>query len=88
MVNAIKASRAKRRKRLLAVGDRDGWICWICRRPVDQDLAADDPLHASLDHVIPRNEGGSDDSSNLRLSHHRCNHERDNQAHTGGDEAG
>lgn len=77
MVNAIRATKAKRRKRLLLIGDRAGWICWICGRPVDQELPTDHPMHASLDHVIPRNQGGSDAVSNLRLSHHRCNHERD-----------
>jgi len=77
MVNAIRASKAKRRKRVLLIGDRAHWICWICGKPVDQDLPANDPMHASIDHVIPRSQGGSDDASNLRLSHHRCNHGRD-----------
>jgi 5-methylcytosine-specific restriction endonuclease McrA len=77
MVNAIQDSKAKRRRRLLLVGDQAGWRCWICKKPVEQDLPADDPMHASLDHVIPRSQGGNDTASNLRLSHHRCNHERD-----------
>jgi len=79
MVNAVRASTKKRRRRTSIVGDRDGWICWICNQAVVQGLPANDLMHASLDHVIPRSLGGSNGISNLRLSHHKCNHERDAQ---------
>lgn len=77
MVNAVRAPTKKRRKRTLFIGDRDGWVCWICHRAVEQGLHPSDPMHASLDHIIPRSQGGSNDVSNLRLCHHRCNHDRD-----------
>lgn len=42
-----------------------------------EGLAPDDPMHASLDHIVPRSQGGTNDLDNYRLVHHRCNHERD-----------
>lgn len=77
MVNAISGSTARRRKKLIAIGERDGWHCWLCKNPVEQNLPQGDPWQASLDHVIPRKEGGTNAPSNLRLCHHRCNNERD-----------
>jgi 5-methylcytosine-specific restriction endonuclease McrA len=77
MVNAVRASPKKRKRRTLVVGDRDGWVCWLCHQAVQQGLASTDSMHASLDHVVPRWLGGSNDVSNLRISHHKCNHERD-----------
>ena len=92
----------------IRVGDRDGWVCGICRdpaRPVHHPLGpvtisvgdltlgdvpagtlADeqwedaepatrhyDPLAASIDHILPRSRGGTDDDSNLQITHLRCN---------------
>ena len=94
----------------LRLGDRDGWICGICRdpaRPVhkpliaveltfdllepetilpgDPDWALElveepepwrppyDPLAPHVDHIVPRSHGGTDDDSNLQISHARCN---------------
>lgn len=45
-------------------------LCWICGRPGTPD----DPLTA--DHVIPRNQGGSHDRTNLRAGHLSCNSSR------------
>ena len=42
---------------------RDGYVCWLCGLP-----GAD-----SVDHVIPRSRGGTDDDDNLRAAHLRCN---------------
>ena len=77
MTNAVRGSTKKRKGRTALVGDRDGWVCWLCNAAVQQGLAQEDPMHASLDHVVPRWLGGSNDVSNLRISHHKCNHERD-----------
>jgi hypothetical protein len=97
-----------RSRDLIRIGDRDGWVCGICRdpaRPVHRPrgavtiLAGDliledipgeaqtgepwedeepairryDPLAASIDHILPRSRGGTDDDGNLQITHLRCN---------------
>ncbi len=67
-----------------ALYERDSWTCWLCTEMVDQDLTATSPNDdwaASLDHVIPRSAGGSDDPSNLRLAHRWCNSVRSDETH-------
>jgi len=58
------------------LGDRDGWTCGICRGLVDRTLPKTDPLGPSIDHITPVAEGGTDDWSNLRLTHRTCNTSR------------
>ena len=100
---------------LIRVGDRDGWVCGICRDParpvhrplgavtiVASDLNLDDvlagapadepredvkpttrrydPLAASIDHILPRSRGGTDDDGNLQIAHLRCNLLKHDQA--------
>jgi hypothetical protein len=50
-----------------------GPICRICGCFVDLTLASPDPLRASIDHIIPRARGGTDERSNLQLCHLHCN---------------
>lgn len=61
-------SRAKR----LALYERDSWTCQICLEPVDRDVTRGD-WAPSLDHIVPRSRGGSDDLENLRVAHLWCN---------------
>lgn len=69
------------RKRLRKVAERDGWRCHICgRRVLDRPWKARDG-DPTVDHLVPRSAGGSDDRSNLALAHNRCNWERN----TGGE---
>lgn len=69
-----KPSRSLRHKTpVRVVANRDGTDCGICREPVDLDLRWPDPMSASVDHVIPRARGGSDDLSNLQVAHLTCN---------------
>src|SRR4051812_3869961 len=42
----------------LAVMDRDGWTCQLCHQPIDRALRWPAPLSASLDHIVPRADGG------------------------------
>jgi hypothetical protein len=49
---------------------RDSFICHLCKQPVD--LASSKEM-ASLDHVIPKNRGGSDYPSNIKVAHLSCN---------------
>lgn len=50
--------------------------CWICHKPVDKTLSGRDPYGPTADHVLPRHKGGTNDRTNLRLAHQRCNNAR------------
>ena len=57
----------------LSVYERCGWACYLCGKPVDRDLPANDLMAATLDHIVPRADGGADDLVNLALAHRLCN---------------
>lgn len=50
--------------------DRDKGLCGLCREPVVFGSKMD------IDHIVQLAEGGSDDPSNLRVTHERCNRKR------------
>jgi 5-methylcytosine-specific restriction endonuclease McrA len=52
---------------------RDGWVCGICREPVDPELESPHLMAASLDHVIPLCRGGTHTYDNVQLAHFLCN---------------
>jgi hypothetical protein len=52
---------------------RDGWVCWLCDAPIDPSLPPTFAGGATVDHVVPRSRGGTNDRDNLRLAHRRCN---------------
>ena len=58
------------------VGDRDGWRCGACRKPIDKTLAYPHPMSQSLDHVIPLSDHGPHTYANTRITHLTCNLER------------
>ena len=51
---------------LLAVAERDGWICGICHLGVVRE-------EASVDHIFPLSLGGEHTWGNVQLAHHLCN---------------
>lgn len=57
----------------MRVYERDAWTCAICGRSVRKDWDPDGWRGPSLDHIVPRSQGGSDDAANLRLVHFMCN---------------
>lgn len=62
--------------------DRDGDKCGICGRKVDTSLKSGtrgSRRGPSVDHIVPRSLGGSDDLENLRLAHWGCNQKRSNR---------
>lgn len=67
--------------RRVAIYERDGWTCQICREAVDRTASPTGPWFPSLDHITPRSHGGSDDDDNLRLTHRWCNSVRGNLSH-------
>lgn len=52
---------------------RDGPYCQLCGCDVDLAAVHPDPMRASVDHIVPRSRGGSDDPVNLQLTHLWCN---------------
>jgi hypothetical protein len=52
---------------------RDGWICQLCKKRVNKKLKWPHPMSASLDHIIPVNNGGPHTKVNCQLAHLRCN---------------
>lgn len=55
------------------LGKRDGWLCGICREPIDPRVAWPDQMSASVDHVIPLSHGGEHTYVNCRIAHWICN---------------
>jgi 5-methylcytosine-specific restriction endonuclease McrA len=64
------------RNRLTRTGDAAGWLCWLCGEPVERGLPSSDPRRASIDHLIPRKFGGTNEMANRRLAHAACNSAR------------
>lgn len=49
-------------------------ICWICELPIPMDAELDSPECFSLDHVVPRADGGALlGYQNLKPAHRLCN---------------
>lgn len=51
----------------LKVGDRDKWICQLCKQPIEYLYLA------TIDHIIPKSKGGTERMSNLQIVHQKCN---------------
>lgn len=59
----------KRQRLRVMVLTRDRGVCWLCG------------LNGAttVDHIVPRSHGGSDDPSNLAAAHAGCNYSRGNR---------
>lgn len=55
------------------VFETDGWICGVCREPVDPALEWPDPRSASVDHIRPIARGGAHVRANVQCTHLACN---------------
>jgi len=58
-----------RRMVIALLQERDGVLCWICHEPLSGTI--------SVDHVVPRCQGGDDRALNLRLAHWACNRRKE-----------
>jgi predicted nucleic acid-binding Zn ribbon protein len=70
---------ARRTRAGMTVGQlarRDGTNCGICGRTVDLTAPKTDPDRPSIDHILPRAAGGTNDPANLQLAHLSCNHRK------------
>ncbi len=63
-----------RREKRLAIYSRDGFCCLFCGR------GAEDGVELTLDHVLPRELGGSNEASNLATACMDCNKRKGSQA--------
>lgn len=63
---------------------RDGGICQLCGEPVDLTATFPDRMSPTLDHVLPKSLGGTDEPTNLRLAHLTCNSSRQARIETVG----
>lgn len=85
---AVRAHVNGRRRRLAAVNagvyskleifERDGWVCQLCFEDIDPHEKWPSDWCATVDHVMPISEGGTDRISNLQAAHWRCNRDKGN----------
>lgn len=61
------------RKYVRPLFERDGSGCSLCGSDIDMTLKYPHPMSRSVDHVLPRSLGGTEDMANLALSHNLCN---------------
>jgi HNH endonuclease len=59
-----------------AVFDRDDWHCYLCGRVTIKGASSGNGRGASIDHIVPVSENGTDSSDNLRCACIRCNREK------------
>ena len=52
---------------------RDKGICQICGQPVPYDKTPENPMGATIDHIVPLSKGGRHMRSNCQLAHRLCN---------------
>jgi 5-methylcytosine-specific restriction endonuclease McrA len=65
---------------LNALGERDGWRCGLCGKRVRKARRyQQDPLGASVDHLVPLSLGGSHTWANVQLAHYGCNARKNNR---------
>ena len=53
---------------------RDNGVCHICNKNIEYpEMSGDRSMGLSLDHVKPKNKGGTDEPSNIKIAHFGCN---------------
>lgn len=71
-----------KRRAIYAKGDKiehltlfnlHGWICVICKDPIDPKLRQPNPLAATVEHVVPLCLGGTHTWDNVGPAHASCN---------------
>ena len=54
-------------------------MCQVCHQAMLRDVVWPDPLSPSIDHIIPRSDGGGHEEHNLRAAQLNCNGRRGNR---------
>lgn len=75
MGTQTRLSGAKRKAMVQRIADRDGWFCHWCGVPLAM-VESDTRPAATLDHLITRMAGGSNEFDNQVISCRPCNEER------------
>lgn len=57
----------------IEIYERDGWICQLCKLPVQWFLEWPNDWSPVLDHRVPLSLGGDHLASNVQLAHRVCN---------------
>lgn len=55
------------------VYERDGWVCQLCRLPIDPGVVWPDSMSPSVDHRVPLAKGGEHSMANAQAAHLGCN---------------
>lgn len=74
-----------KRRRAMYKGDRInplclfgicGWVCGICKNPIDPSLRYPEPMCATIDHIVPLAQGGTHIWANCQPAHKWCNEQK------------
>lgn len=74
-----------RRDRHRKIIRKDEPPCGICHDPINYQAHHLDPLSFTIDHITPRNRGGSDTLDNLQAAHRKCNRTKSDKVAAGVD---
>ena len=57
------------------IGERDGWLCWLCDKPVDSGLSTNDDQGPSVDARMTKSKAKKKSAvaHEPRLAHRQCN---------------
>jgi 5-methylcytosine-specific restriction endonuclease McrA len=65
----------------LAIFERDGWVCQLCKEPLDREAQAPAPLSPTIDHIVPLAVGGTHEPRNVQAAHFICNSVKGHRGH-------
>lgn len=74
---AAKIKSADKPRLVATLRDRYGDDCHWCGKPLCFETK-EEPLSATIEHLVPKFEGGTNEQTNLRLAHSECNNRRHN----------
>ena len=81
----LRTKYSKKRKRMMANGDdidrmdlfdHYNWVCHLCHEAIDPHLRHPDPMSATIDHVVPLDQGGRHRWENVKPAHKCCNEQK------------
>lgn len=68
---AAKAKQATPNTKRIKVARRYGWACWWCNQQLRREFGWQNS--ATIEHLVPRSQGGPGEMWNLAAACHRCN---------------
>lgn len=68
----------RRRKRLTTLAEAQNWRCCYCGCRMQRSTGLDEPQDATIEHILCRCHGGTDDPDNLVVACRICNGARAN----------